>query len=49
LAKFQSTHKVATETGIEQEESLLSESAALETSLNLQIVELENEAKQVSI
>jgi protein bicaudal D len=47
LAKFQTTHKVATKTGIEQEESLLSESAARETSLNSQILELENEARQV--
>lgn len=47
LAKFQSTHRATTETGIEQEESLLSESAALESSLTLQIMELENETKQV--
>ena len=47
LAKFQSTHKATTETGIEQEESLLSESAALESSLTLQIAELENETKQL--
>ncbi|XP_063226186.1 protein bicaudal D [Bacillus rossius redtenbacheri] len=47
LAKFQTTHKVTTKSGIEQEESLLSESAARETSLNSQILELENEAKQL--
>ncbi|KAJ1530315.1 hypothetical protein ONE63_005233 [Megalurothrips usitatus] len=47
LAKFQSTHKATTETGIEQEESLLSESAALESSLTLQITDLENENKQL--
>ncbi|CAG2068718.1 unnamed protein product, partial [Timema podura] len=46
LAKFQTTHKVTTKSGIEQEESLLSESAARETSLNSQILELENESKQ---
>jgi len=40
---------VTTKTGIEQEESLLSESAARETSLNSQILELENEARQVCI
>lgn len=47
LAKFQSTHKATTETGIEQEESLLSENAALETSYHNRIVELENENKQL--
>lgn len=47
LAKFQTTHKVTTKTGIEQEESLLSESAARETSLNSQILELENETRQL--
>lgn len=47
LTKFQSTHKATTETGIEQEESLLSESAALESSLTLHIGELENETKQL--
>ncbi|KAJ8973381.1 hypothetical protein NQ317_012096 [Molorchus minor] len=46
LAKFQSSHKVTTKTGIETEESLLNESAARETSLNYQIIELENEIKQ---
>lgn len=48
MAKFQSTHKVTTKSGIEQEESLLTESAARETSLNSQIIDLETEAKQVS-
>ncbi|XP_076065367.1 microtubule-associated protein Bicaudal D [Oratosquilla oratoria] len=47
LAKFQTTHRVATASGIETEESLLSESAARETSLNTQIIELELETKQV--
>ncbi|XP_060521177.1 protein bicaudal D [Cylas formicarius] len=47
LAKFQSSHKVTTKTGIETEESLLSESAARETSLYTQISELENENKQL--
>ncbi|KAF4522826.1 hypothetical protein B566_EDAN008088 [Ephemera danica] len=45
LAKFQTSHKVTTMTGIEQEESLISESAMMETSLNSQILDLENEAK----
>lgn len=47
LAKFQTTHKVTTKSGIEQEESLLYESAARETSLNSQILDLENETKQL--
>lgn len=47
LAKFQSSHKVSTKTGIESEESLLHESAARETSLYSQIVELENDNKQL--
>lgn len=47
LAKFHSTQKVTTKTGIEQEDALLNESAAKETSLNLHIMELENETKQV--
>ena len=47
MAKFQTTHRVATASGIETEESLLSESAARETSLNSQIIELELENKQV--
>ncbi|XP_015597670.1 protein bicaudal D isoform X2 [Cephus cinctus] len=47
LAKFQTTTKLTTKSGIEQEESLLNESAARETSLQFQIVELENETKQL--
>ncbi|KAF7265372.1 microtubule-associated protein Bicaudal D [Rhynchophorus ferrugineus] len=47
LAKFQSSHKVTTKTGIETEESLLHESAVRETSLYSQIVDLENENKQL--
>ncbi|XP_055686351.1 protein bicaudal D [Lutzomyia longipalpis] len=47
LAKFQTSQKVTTKTGIEQEESLLTETAAMETSLNLHILELENEVKQL--
>ncbi|CAH0550520.1 unnamed protein product [Brassicogethes aeneus] len=47
LAKFQSSHKVTTETGIESEESLLNESAAKENFLNFTIVELEGEVKQL--
>ncbi|XP_046753337.1 protein bicaudal D isoform X3 [Diprion similis] len=45
LAKFHTTTKLTTKSGIEQEESLLSESAARETSLQVQILELENETK----
>lgn len=47
MAKFQSSHKVTTKTGIETEESLLHESAVRETVLNKEIFELENEAKQL--
>ncbi|KAI4469001.1 bicaudal d family member [Holotrichia oblita] len=47
LTKFQSSHRETTKTGIETEESLLSESAARETSLNSQIIDLENEVKQL--
>lgn len=47
LAKFQSSQKVTTKTGIEQEEHLLNESAAMETSLTMQILDLENENKQL--
>lgn len=49
LAKFHNTQKVTHKTGIEQEDALLNESAAKETSLNLHIMELENETKQVNI
>ncbi|XP_006613119.1 protein bicaudal D isoform X2 [Apis laboriosa] len=47
LAKFQTTTKLTTKSGIEQEETLLNESAARETSLQTQIIELENETKQL--
>lgn len=47
LAKFQTTTKLTTKSGIEQEESLLHESAARETSLQTQILDLETEAKQL--
>ncbi|KAL1513054.1 hypothetical protein ABEB36_002533 [Hypothenemus hampei] len=47
LTKFQSSHKVTTITGIETEESLISESAARETSLYSQIIDLENDNKQL--
>lgn len=49
LAKFQSSHKFTTKSGIEQEDALLNESAAKESSLTLHIFELENETKQVSV
>lgn len=47
LQKFQKTQQVTTKSGIEQEDALLNESAAMETSLNMHIVELENETKQL--
>ncbi|XP_066601856.1 protein bicaudal D isoform X2 [Prorops nasuta] len=47
LAKFQTTTKLTTKSGIEQEESLLHESAARETSLQTLIIDLENETKQL--
>ncbi|XP_037958439.1 protein bicaudal D [Teleopsis dalmanni] len=47
LTKFQTSQKVTTKTGIEQEETLLNESAALETSLNSHIFDLENEVRQL--
>lgn len=47
MNKFQKTQQVTTKSGIEQEDALLNESAAMETSLNLQILELENETKQL--
>lgn len=49
LAKFETTQKVTNKSGIEQEDALLNESAAKETSLNNQIWDLENEVKQVKI
>lgn len=48
MTKFQTSHKVTTKSGIEQEESLLYETAALESSLNTTIIELENDTKVVS-
>lgn len=47
LAKYQTSQKVTTKTGIETEDALLNESAAMETSFNMQILELENEVKQL--
>ncbi|KAH8323492.1 hypothetical protein KR067_012023 [Drosophila pandora] len=47
LTKFQTSQKVTNKTGIEQEDALLNESAARETSLNMQIFDLENEIKQL--
>ena len=47
MNKFQTSQKVTTKTGIEHEDSLLNETAALETSLNLQILDLESETKQL--
>ena len=47
LAKFQTSHEQSTRSGIEQEESMLSESHARETSLNSQILELEMDARSV--
>lgn len=38
---------MTTKTGIEQEDALLNESAAIETSLTMQILELENDVKQL--
>lgn len=45
--KLDTTQKVTTQSGIEQENALLNESAAMESSLTLQIIELEGESKQV--
>jgi len=45
LNKFQSSHQVSTRTGIEHEESLLSEQTARESSLNTQIVQFELDLK----
>ncbi|KAL1449159.1 hypothetical protein WDU94_000382 [Cyamophila willieti] len=47
LSSFKTSHNLSTKTGIEQEESLLYESAARETSLNTVIVELELDQKQL--
>lgn len=46
--KLDTTQKVTTRSGIEQENALLNESAAMESSLTLQILELESESKQVT-
>ncbi|KOB70010.1 Protein bicaudal D, partial [Operophtera brumata] len=46
LMKLDTTQKVTTRSGIEQENALLNESAAMESSLTLQIIELESETKQ---
>lgn len=45
--KYQTTTKVTAKTGVETEDALLNESAAMETSLNMQILELESEVKQL--
>lgn len=47
LAKVQTSQKVSTTTGIEQEESLLQETATKEASLTSSLQELEKELKQV--
>jgi len=49
LTKFQSSQQVSTRTGIEHEEILLSESAARETSLNSQIIEMELDLKSTKV
>lgn len=49
LAKFHNSHKVTTTTGVEQEESLLQESATREASLNSTLLDLERELKQVKL
>jgi protein bicaudal D len=49
LARFQNSHKVTTKSGIETEESLLYESAARETSLNSQILDLEADTKHLRL
>ena len=49
LARFQTSHRVTTKSGIETEESLLTESAARETSLNSQILDLEGDLKQLRL
>ncbi|CAF4809130.1 protein bicaudal D isoform X1 [Pieris napi] len=47
LMKLDTTQKETTQSGIEQENALLNESAAMESSLTLQIIELEGETKQL--
>lgn len=45
LSKTTETHKITEKSGIQHEESLLSENAALEVSLNSHIMDLEAELK----
>lgn len=45
LAKFQTSQMESTQMGIEHEESLLNESAARESSLNTQVVNMEIDLK----
>ena len=45
LGKVYETHKITEISGLQHEESLLSESAALESSLNSQILDLEGEVR----
>lgn len=47
LVKFQSSHEQSTRSGIEQEESLLSESQARETSLNTRITDMDQELRSL--
>lgn len=47
--KLDTTQKVTTQSGIDQENALLNETAQIESSLTLQILDLESEAKQVSL
>jgi protein bicaudal D len=46
LSKFQSSHTEITRTGIEHEESMMHESAARESSLNTQVLNMEIDLKQ---
>jgi len=45
LTKVNETHKITEKSGLQHEESLLHENAALECSLNSQIVDLEMEVR----
>ena len=49
LAKFQTSQMESTAAGIEHEESLLHESAARESSLNTQVLNMEIDLKQTKI
>lgn len=49
LTKHQTSQKQTAETGIEQEDALLNESAAKESSLTMHIMELETDSKQVRV